>query len=133
MGLRELRAIARQQMPAEAWHHFNGAAESKATFYRNPRSFQKYLFRQRVFHDIADPDITTELFGHKLPIPAAIAPVGSFSLIGDEKEREVAGGAGRVGAMVFASSGQFNRRIGATQRSRRWFYGLHEPRAGRSL
>jgi isopentenyl diphosphate isomerase/L-lactate dehydrogenase-like FMN-dependent dehydrogenase len=98
MGLRELRAIARQQMPAEAWHHFNGAAESKATFYRNPRSFQKYLFRQRVFHDIADPDITTELFGHKLPIPAAIAPVGSFSLIGDEKEREVAEGAGRVGA-----------------------------------
>ena len=56
MGLRELRTIARQQMPAEAWHHFNGAAESKATFYRNPRSFQRYLFRQRVFHDIADPD-----------------------------------------------------------------------------
>ena len=97
MGLRELRAIARQQMPAEAWHHFNGAAENKATFYRNPRAFQRYLFRQRVFHDIADPDITTELFGHKLPIPALVAPVGSFSLLGDQKEREVAEGAGRVG------------------------------------
>src|SRR5882724_3187879 len=109
MGLRELRAIARQQMPAEAWHHFNGAAESKATFYRNPRSFQRYLFRQRVFHDIADPDITTELFGHKLPIPALIAPVGSFSLIGDQTEREVAEGAGRVGAMVFCSqAAKFN-------------------------
>ena len=109
MGLRELRAIARQQMPAEAWHHFNGAAESKATFYRNPRSFQRYLFRQRVFHDIADPDITIELFGHKLPIPALIAPVGSFSLIGDQKEREVAEGAGRVGAMVFCSqAAKFN-------------------------
>jgi isopentenyl diphosphate isomerase/L-lactate dehydrogenase-like FMN-dependent dehydrogenase len=109
MGLRELRAIARQQMPAEAWHHFNGAAESKATFYRNPRSFQRYLFRQRVFHDITDPDITTELFGHKLPIPALIAPVGSFSLIGDQKEREVAEGAGRVGAMVFCSqAAKFN-------------------------
>src|SRR5262245_21105882 len=100
MGLRDLRAIARQQMPAEAWHHFNGAAETKATFYRNPRAFQKYLFRQRVFHDVADPDITTELFGHKLPIPAAVAPVGSFSLIGDHKEREVAEGADRVGGMV---------------------------------
>jgi isopentenyl diphosphate isomerase/L-lactate dehydrogenase-like FMN-dependent dehydrogenase len=109
MGLRELRAIARRQMPAEAWHHFNGAAESKATFYRNPRSFQRYLFRQRVFHDITDPDITVELFGHKLPTPALVAPVGSFSLIGDQKEREVAEGAGRVGAMVFCSqAAKFN-------------------------
>jgi isopentenyl diphosphate isomerase/L-lactate dehydrogenase-like FMN-dependent dehydrogenase len=111
MGLRDLRAVARQQMPAEAWHHFNGAAETKATFYRNPRAFQKYLFRQRVFHDIADPDITTELFGHKLPLPAAVAPVGSFSLIGDQKEREVAEGADRAGSMVFCSqAAKFNPR-----------------------
>lgn len=108
-GLRELRTIARQRMPAEAWHHFNGAAESKATFYRNPRFFQRYLFRQRVFHDIADPDLAVELFGHRLPIPVAVAPVGSFSLIGDQTEREVAEGAGRVGAMVFCSqAAKFN-------------------------
>lgn len=111
MGLRELRTIARQRMPAEAWHHFNGAAESKATFYRNPRFFQRYLFRQRVFHDIADPDLAVELFGHRLPIPVAVAPVGSFSLIGDQTEREVAEGAGRVGAMVFCSqAAKFNPR-----------------------
>jgi isopentenyl diphosphate isomerase/L-lactate dehydrogenase-like FMN-dependent dehydrogenase len=111
MGLRDLRAIARQQMPPEAWHHFNGAAETKATFYRNPRAFQKYLFRQRVFHDVADPDITTELFGCNLTIPAAVAPVGSFSLIGDQKEREVAEGADRVGGMVFCSqAAKFNPR-----------------------
>jgi 4-hydroxymandelate oxidase len=103
MGLKDLRAIARQQMPAEAWHHFNGAAETKATFHRNPRSFQKYLFRQRIFHEIVDPDITVELFDHKLPIPAIVAPVGSFSLIGEQKEREVAQGADRFGAMMFVS------------------------------
>ena len=103
MGIRDLRVIARQRMPAEAWHHFNGAAETKATFYRNPRSFQKYLFRQRVFHEVVDPDITVELFGQKLPIPAIVAPVGSFSLIGEQKEREVAQGADRFGAMMFVS------------------------------
>jgi len=103
MGLRDLREIARRTMPAEAWKHFNGAAETKATFHRNPRSFQKYLFRQKIFHDVVDPDVTTELFGHKLPIPAIVAPVGSFSLIGKEKEREVAEGAERVGAMMLVS------------------------------
>ena len=103
MGLKDLRAIARRQMPPEAWHHFNGAAETKATFHRNPRSFQKYLFRQRIFHDIVNPELSIELFGRKLPIPAIVAPVGSFSLIGGEKEREVAEAADRVGAMMFVS------------------------------
>lgn len=103
MGLRDLRALARERMPAEAWHHFNGAAETKATFHRNPRSFQKYLFRQRIFHDVADPDVAIELFGHKLPIPAITAPVGSFSLIGKETESQVAEGTANVGAMMFTS------------------------------
>jgi len=103
MGLRDLRAVARERMPAEAWHHFNGAAETRATFHRNPRAFHKYLFRQRVYHDITDPDISVELFGQKLPIPAATAPVGSFSLISENAEREVAEGTGQAGAMMFVS------------------------------
>ena len=103
MGLRDLRAVARQRMPEEAWHHFNGAAETRATFHRNPRAFHKYLFRQRVYHDITDPDIGVDLFGQKLPIPAATAPVGSFSLIAENAESEVAQGTGRAGAMMFVS------------------------------
>ena len=98
MGLRDLREIARRTISAEAWKHFNGAAETKATFHRNPRSFHRYLFRQRIFHDVVDPDITTELFGQKLPIPAIVAPVGSFSLMGAKTEREVAEGADRIEA-----------------------------------
>jgi 4-hydroxymandelate oxidase len=103
MGLRDLRAVARERMPAEAWHHFNGAAETKATFRRNPRSFQRYLFRQKIFHDVTDPDISIDLFGHTLPIPAITAPVGSFILIGKDAESQVAEGTANVGAMMFTS------------------------------
>jgi isopentenyl diphosphate isomerase/L-lactate dehydrogenase-like FMN-dependent dehydrogenase len=103
MGLRELRAIMRQKVPAEAWTHFNGAAETKATFRRNPRAFEKYLFRQTIFHDVSEPEISVDLFGKELPVPAITAPVGSFSLIGKEAEREVAEGTDRAGAMMFVS------------------------------
>ncbi len=61
MGLRELRAIMRQKAPAEAWEHFNGAAETKATFRRNPRAFHQYLFRQKIFHDVSEPDVSIEV------------------------------------------------------------------------
>jgi len=103
MGLRDLRSIMREKAPAEAWKHFNGAAETKSTFNRNPRAFQQYLFRQKIFHDVNEPDISIELFGKTLPIPAITAPVGSFSLIGKDGEREVAEGTDRAGAMMFVS------------------------------
>ena len=103
MGLRDLRKIMRQKAPAEAWEHFNGAAESKATFRRNPRAFHHYLFRQKIFHDVSEPDTCVELFGKTLATPAITAPVGSFSLIGKDAEREVATGCDRAGAMMFVS------------------------------
>ncbi|HEX2228942.1 MAG TPA: alpha-hydroxy-acid oxidizing protein [Candidatus Binatia bacterium] len=103
MGLGDLRAIARERMPGDAWHHFNGAAETKATFHRNSRAFQKYLFRQKIFHDVTEPDISIELFGQRLPIPAMTAPVGSFSLIAKDAESQVAEGTANVGAMMFTS------------------------------
>ena len=103
MGLRELRELARLRMPREAWEHFMGAAESRATFRRNQRALGRILFRQRIFHDITNPDISLKLFGRQLPAPAFVAPVGSFSLIGERAEREVANGASRAGAMMFVS------------------------------
>ena len=103
MGLRDLRQIMRRRVPPEAWHHFNGAAETKATFRRNPSAFQQYLFRQKIFHDVTEPDLSVDLLGQKLPIPAITAPVGSFSLIGNDAEREVAEGTDRFGAMMFTS------------------------------
>lgn len=103
MGLRDLRGIMRQNAPADAWKHFNGAAETKSTFRRNPRAFHQYLFRQKIFHDVSEPDISIELFGKALPIPAITAPVGSFSLIAKDAERQVAEGTDRAGAMMLVS------------------------------
>jgi isopentenyl diphosphate isomerase/L-lactate dehydrogenase-like FMN-dependent dehydrogenase len=109
MGLRDLREIMRRRAPAEAWKHFNGAAETKATFHRNPRAFRQYLFRQKIFHDVSEPDVSIELFGHKLPTPAITAPVGSFILFGKDAERQVAEGTDQAGAMMFISqAAKFN-------------------------
>jgi isopentenyl diphosphate isomerase/L-lactate dehydrogenase-like FMN-dependent dehydrogenase len=103
MGLKDIRELALQRMSHEAWHHFNGAAESRATFRRNQRAFERWLFRQRIFHDVSDPDTSIELFGRKLDTPACVAPVGSFILIGHRANQEVAEGAGRAGTMLFVS------------------------------
>jgi isopentenyl diphosphate isomerase/L-lactate dehydrogenase-like FMN-dependent dehydrogenase len=103
MGLRDIRQMARMKMPAEAWEHFMGAAERGATLRRNQRALGRFLFRQKIFHDVVNPDTSIEIFGRKLPIPAAIAPIGSFSLISDDAECQVAEAAGRAGVLMFVS------------------------------
>ena len=103
MGLREIRGLAQMRMPPEAWEHVMGAAESGTTLRRNQKAFRRLLFRQRIFHDITDPDTALELFGRHLSTPALVAPVGSFSLIGERAEHHVVEGAGQAGTMVFVS------------------------------
>lgn len=102
MGLNEIRDLARLKMSLQTWAHL-GAAESGATMRRNQKIFRRFLFRQRIFHDVADPDLSVELFGRRVSIPAFVAPVGSFSLTGENGERYVAEGAGRAGTMLFVS------------------------------
>jgi isopentenyl diphosphate isomerase/L-lactate dehydrogenase-like FMN-dependent dehydrogenase len=108
MGLKEIRELARRRMRPEAWEHLMGAAESGATLRRNQRAFRRFLFQQKIFHDVTHPDTSLELFGRKVSIPAFVAPIGSFSLIGDKAEYEVAAGAGRAGTMVFVSHAAHN-------------------------
>lgn len=103
MGLREIRVLARKNTPPEAWAHIMGAAESRSTLRRNQTAMGRILFRQRIFHDITNPDTTVELFGRSLPYPLAIAPVGSFSKVHPQGERWVVEGAGHKGVMVFVS------------------------------
>jgi len=103
LSLSDMRKLARRNTPPEAWEHIMGAAESRATYRRNQAVLRKILFRQRIFHDVVNPDTSVELFGRRLPSPIAVAPVGSFGKIHEGGDREVAAGAGATGAMVFVS------------------------------
>ncbi len=121
MGLKELREAARHAMPRETWDHIMGAAESRATFRRNQNAFGRFLFRQHIFHDNASPDVSVEIFGRRVPTPAFIAPIGSFTLIRESAEREVAAGAGQAGTMLFASHA-------AESNPRQWAQATSAPR-----
>lgn len=103
MSLNQIRELARSRMASEAWEHAMGSAESGATVRRNERIFRRFLFRQRIFHDVVDPDISVELFSRSVSTPAFVAPIGSFGLAGENAERYVAEGAERAGTMLFVS------------------------------
>lgn len=120
LSLDELRQLFHARVKPEAIEHVMGAAESHSTLKRNRTALDRLLFRQRIFHDVTDPDTSVELFGHRLPSPAMIGPVGSFRLVRKNGEHEVAEGGDLFGTMVFIS--------GATQSTvDQWKDGISTP------
>jgi isopentenyl diphosphate isomerase/L-lactate dehydrogenase-like FMN-dependent dehydrogenase len=103
MSLNEIHDAARRMMPPEAWDYVMGAADSGSTMARNVAAFKNFLFRQRIFHRVTDPDTTITLFGRTVPTPALVAPIGSYYRINETAEREVADGASRAKTILFVS------------------------------
>ena len=120
LSLDELHTLFRQRVRPEVIEHVMGAAEPESTLERNRAALDRLLFRQRIFHDVTDPDTSIELFGHRLPSPALIGPVGSFRQLRKNGEHEVAKGGSLFGTMVFIS--------GATQSTvDQWSEGISSP------
>lgn len=120
LSLEEIYELFQRRVRPEAILHVMGAAESEATKRRNRAALDRLLFRQKIFHDVTDPDPSTELFGRRLPAPIMVGPVGSFRTIRPDGEHEVAEGASLSGTMVFIS--------GATQSTvDQWAEGITAP------
>lgn len=120
LSLDEIHTLFRQRVRPEVIEHVMSAAETETTLKRNRAALDRLLFRQRIFHDVTDPDTSIELFGHRLPSPALIGPVGSFRQLRKNGEHEVAEGGSLFGTMVFIS--------GATQSTvEQWSQGISSP------
>jgi isopentenyl diphosphate isomerase/L-lactate dehydrogenase-like FMN-dependent dehydrogenase len=103
MGFHDIHEAARRIMPPQAWEYVMGAADTGSTMSRNVAAFKNYLFQQRIFHPVTDPDTSMTLFGRTVPTPALVAPIGSFYRISETAEREVAEGASRAETILFVS------------------------------
>jgi 4-hydroxymandelate oxidase len=103
MSLNDIHDAARRMMPPEAWEYVMGAADSGATMLRNVAAFKNFLFQQRIFHQVTEPDTSITLFGRTIPTPALVAPIGSFYRINETAERDVADGASRAKTILFVS------------------------------
>lgn len=103
LSLAEIYELFQRRVRPEPITHVMGASESESSMKRNRAALDRLLFRQKIFHTVTDPDLSIELFGHQLPTPVLIGPVGSFRLIRKNGEHEVAEGGSLFGTMVFIS------------------------------
>lgn len=72
----DYRAAAQRRLPPFLFHYIAGGAYDEATLQRNGEDLRRLALRQRVLASVGAVDLSTELFGEKLALPVALAPVG---------------------------------------------------------
>ncbi|PNU02282.1 FMN-dependent L-lactate dehydrogenase LldD [Novosphingobium guangzhouense] len=76
----DFREAARRRLPRFLFEYIDGGSYAETTLRRNVSDLSELALRQRVLRDVSDLNLSTELFGEKLSLPLALAPVGLAGL-----------------------------------------------------
>jgi L-lactate dehydrogenase (cytochrome) len=72
----DYRELARRRLPHFLFEYIDGGSYAEETLRRNVEELAAVTLRQRVLRDVSQVDLSTELFGQKLALPLALAPIG---------------------------------------------------------
>lgn len=75
-NIADFREAARRRLPHFLFEYIDGGSYAEATLARNVGDLAALALRQRILVDVADIDLSAELFGQKLALPVALAPIG---------------------------------------------------------
>lgn len=75
-NIADFREAARRRLPHFLFEYLDGGSYAEETLRRNVSDLAGIALRQRVLADVADIDLSAELFGQKLAMPVALAPIG---------------------------------------------------------
>lgn len=76
----DFREAARRRLPRFLFEYIDGGSYAEETLRRNVSDLAGLALRQRVLRDVSALDLSTELFGQKLALPVALAPIGLAGL-----------------------------------------------------
>ncbi len=100
----DYRAAAQKALPPFLFHYIDGGAYAEKTLARNVSDLADVALRQRVLKDMSQLDTSIELFGEKLALPVALAPVGLTGMYARRGEVQAAVAADEKGVPFTMSS-----------------------------
>ncbi len=93
----DYRAAAKAKLPPFLFHYIDGGSYDERTLKRNTDDLGDVALRQRVLRDMTDLSLETEIFGDKLAMPIALAPVGLTGMYARRGEVQAAKAAEKKG------------------------------------
>ncbi|MBN8922160.1 MAG: alpha-hydroxy-acid oxidizing enzyme [Rhodanobacter sp. 68-29] len=93
----DYRAAAQRRLPPFLFHYIDGGAYDEQTLRRNVEDLRGLALRQRVLGEVGEVDLSTQLFGERLSLPVALAPVGLTGMYARRGEVQAAHAAAAKG------------------------------------
>lgn len=93
----DFREAARRRLPRFLFDYIDGGANAERTLARNVSDIADLSLRQRVLKDVSNTTLDCELFGQKLALPIALAPVGLSGMYARRGETQAARAASKKG------------------------------------
>lgn len=86
----DYRALARRRLPHFLFEYIDGGSYAETTLRRNVADLEAVALRQRVLTNVADLELSTDLFGRRQSLPVALAPIGLAGLNARRGETQAA-------------------------------------------
>lgn len=93
----DFRERARRRLPHFLFEYIDGGSYAETTLRRNAADLEKVMLRQRVLRDIGTIDPSTTLFGQRMALPVALAPIGLAGMNARRGEVQAARAAAAAG------------------------------------
>lgn len=93
----DYRELARRRLPHFLFEYIDGGSYAEVTLRRNIADLEDIALRQRVLTNVSRLNLSTELFGQKMRLPVALAPIGLAGLNARRGEVQAARAAEKAG------------------------------------
>ncbi|MGJ8691457.1 MAG: FMN-dependent L-lactate dehydrogenase LldD [Thalassotalea sp.] len=100
----DYRKAAKAKLPPFLFHYIDGGSYSEHTLRKNTEDLAEIALRQRVLNNMSDLNLNTEIFGEKLAMPIALAPVGLTGMYARRGEVQAAKAAENKGLPFIMST-----------------------------
>lgn len=93
----DYRRIAERRLPRTLFDYVDGGAGAEVSLAGNAGDFARLKLKQRVMRDVSKLDTSTELFGEKMSMPLALAPIGMGGMMRNRAETQAVRAADAIG------------------------------------
>jgi lactate 2-monooxygenase len=84
-----LEAAAREKLEHRLFDYVAGGAGDEHTQRANVAAFERWGIVPRMLSGAADRDLSIELFGHRLPTPLVLSPIGVIGIMTDDEHGDL--------------------------------------------
>ncbi|MDA9092211.1 alpha-hydroxy-acid oxidizing protein [Pelagibacteraceae bacterium] len=103
-NIEDFKKLAKKNLPAPIYHYIDGGADDETTLKRNTESFSKCDLIPNILASVGEPDLSVDVFGHKIDMPLFLSPTAMQRLYHHDGDKASARAAEKFGTFYSMST-----------------------------